>query len=159
FYGHRPGEPYANGPGNDRRLLVAASPSDAVADSHWLREDVDHHLARRAAAAGVALLEETEIHEVQREPNAWHLAGRQQGREIRLVAALLVDASGPGGFLARHLPIASALDTVGLRTSLVYGHFAAVPPFPEVATGADFPPGPYPDERAAVHHVLAEGWM
>jgi len=46
-----------------------------------------------------------------------------------------------------------------LQTSLVYGHFANVPPFPSVAPGADFPPGPYPDEQAAVHHILEEGWM
>src|SRR3954465_14721527 len=26
FYGHQPGRPYANGPANERRLLVAASP-------------------------------------------------------------------------------------------------------------------------------------
>jgi len=159
FYAHRPGGPYTNGPNNDHRLLVAASPSDAVADSHWLREDVDHHLARRAAVAGVDLVEGAEVLTVERHPNAWHLVGRQGEREVRLVADLLVDASGTGGFLARHLPIASALDRVQLRTSLVYGHFADVPSFPAVAKDASFPPGPYPDEQAAVHHVLEEGWM
>ena len=28
FYGHQPGRPYANGPANERRLLVAASPEE-----------------------------------------------------------------------------------------------------------------------------------
>src|SRR5262249_1965343 len=48
-----------------------------------------------------------------------------------------------------------------LRTALVYGHFENVPSFVERASeeGAELPAGPYPDERAAVHHVLAEGWM
>src|SRR6266496_2320511 len=44
FYGHRPDETWRNGDDNGRRLLVAASPADEVADSHWLRSDVDAHL-------------------------------------------------------------------------------------------------------------------
>jgi FADH2 O2-dependent halogenase len=159
FYSHQPGKPFSNGPSNEHRLLVAASPTEVVADAHWLREDVDHHLARQAEAAGVRLLEEAEVVEATRVPNGWLLAGRHQGRDFRLGADLLLDAAGAGGFLARHLGIPSALDRVELRTSLVYGHFADVPPFPEVAHGADFPPGPYPDEQAAIHHVLEEGWM
>jgi FADH2 O2-dependent halogenase len=31
--------------------------------------------------------------------------------------------------------------------------------FSEVAGGAALPEGPYPDEQAAVHHILEEGWM
>ena len=54
FYGHERGRPFANGPDNERRLLVAASPDDAVADTHWLRADVDAHLVQRAVAEGVA---------------------------------------------------------------------------------------------------------
>ena len=39
------------------------------------------------------------------------------------------------------------------RTSLVFGHFEGVAGFP------DLPAGPYPDQQAAVHHLLEEGWM
>src|SRR6185295_13128348 len=49
FYGHSPGRPFTN----ERRLLVAASPDDGVADTHWLRADVDEHLAKQAEAVGV----------------------------------------------------------------------------------------------------------
>lgn len=161
FYAHQPGEPFSNGPRNEHRLMVAASPRDAVADAHWLREDVDLHLARRAGAAGVEVREEAQVKEVERRADGWRLAGTHEGRPFETHADLLVDASGPGGFLARHLPIASALDRVGLRTSLVYGHFEGVPSFVDVAAagGADLPAGPYPEERAAIHHLLAEGWM
>lgn len=136
FYGHEKGH----------RLLVAASPDDAVADTHWFRADVDHHLAQRAAAAGVEVLEEVELTAVERD-SGWRLAGPSLHWDVDLV----VDASGPGGFLARHLPIPSA--TTALHTLLVYGHFDGVD-FPETAGDA-----PYPEERAAVHHLLEEGWM
>lgn len=150
FYGHEPGRPF-NG---ERRMLVAASPSDAIADTHWLREDVDHHLAREAAAAGAELLEEVDLDGLETLPGGgWRLQGTQHGRSLRFEADLLIDASGPGGFLARHLPIPS-VDVPAPRTSLVFGHFEGVSPFPET-----FPAGPYPDEQAAIHHLLEEGWM
>jgi FADH2 O2-dependent halogenase len=161
FYGHRPGEPFTNGPANEHRLMVAASPRDEVADTHWLRADVDYHLARRAAAEGVEVLEGAEVTEVERRTDGWRLEGRRLDSPLRVEADLVFDASGPGGFLARHLPIPSALGTVELRTALVYGHFAGVPAFADLAEagGAELPAGPYPEERAAIHHLLAEGWM
>lgn len=161
FYGHQAGRPYANGPANERRLLVAASPTDRIADTHWLREDVDHHLAREAAAAGVELLEEVDLDGLARAGSGWRLSGKHRGRSLRVEADLLLDASGPGGFLARHLPVAPAATGPRPDTLLVFGHFEGVASFPEIAAagGAVLPAGPYPDEQAAVHHLLEEGWM
>lgn len=149
FYGHEPGRPFDG----ERRMLVAASPSDAIADTHWLREDVDHHLAREAAAAGAELLEEVELDGLENLPGGWRLYGTQRGRSLRFEADLLIDASGPGGFLARHLPIPK-MEVEAPRTSLVFGHFEGMARFPET-----FPAGPYPDEQAAIHHLIEEGWM
>jgi FADH2 O2-dependent halogenase len=156
FYGHTPGRPYANSTANERRLLVAASPDDFIADTHWLRADVDHHLVLEAGQAGVEILEEVELVGAEQR-NGWHLAGTHQGRPVRFEADLLIDASGPGGFLARHLPIPRA--AAEPHTSLIFGHFDGMAGFAEVAGDAALPQGPYPDEQAAVHHILEEGWM
>ncbi len=160
FYAHRSGEPFANDEANTRRLLVAASPTDAVADTHWLREDVDWYLARQAAAAGVTCLEEAELTRVEQDDGGWRIGGSWRGKPLRLAADLLLDASGAGGFLARHLALAPAAGG-DLCTSLLFGHFTGALEFPAVAAaaGAELPAGPYPDERAAVHHLLQEGWM
>jgi FADH2 O2-dependent halogenase len=157
FYGHRSGRPYTNGVANPRRVLVAASPTDAIADTHWLREDVDHHLALQAAASGVEVVEEVELTGLEARPGGgWRLAGTHHDRAVRFEADLLIDASGPGGFLARQLSI-PRLETAP-NTSLVFGHFEGLADFSAV-TGAALPVGPYPDEQAAIHHVLEEGWM
>ncbi|MFQ5679713.1 MAG: NAD(P)/FAD-dependent oxidoreductase [Gemmatimonadota bacterium] len=160
FYLHRPGEPFSNGPSNEHRLLVAASRSDAVADSHWLREDVDAFLVERAVAEGVEYLDHLELDRCDRRTGGFCLRGRRLGRALRLEADFVVDGSGAGGFLASRLGIPSRNRTP-LRTDLLYGHFEAVESFPQVAAarGAEFPSGPYPDEQAAVHHLLEEGWM
>lgn len=161
FYSHQPGEPYANGPNNERRLLVAASPADAVADSHWMREDVDAFLVERACSEGVEYIDRLELTGVTCRGGGVRLSGTRMGRSMDLRADLLLDASGAGGFLARHLPIGQHEKGSALRTDLIFGHFSDVGSFPEraVLEGAAFPPGPYPDERAAVHHLLEEGWM
>jgi FADH2 O2-dependent halogenase len=158
FYGHTPGRAYANRASNERRLLVAASPDDYFADTHWLREDVDHHLILEAGRAGVEVLEEADLHGVERGMgNGWQLTGTHHGLPVRFEADLLIDASGPGGFLARHLPI-ERVETEP-HTTLVFGHFEGIADFAEVAGSAALPEGPYPDEQAAVHHILEEGWM
>src|SRR5438046_3349009 len=53
FYRHHPGATVDDNQLASERLLVAASPNEAVSDTHWLRADVDHHFVRQAVAAGV----------------------------------------------------------------------------------------------------------
>ena len=161
FYRHTPGESFRNGRNNHRRLLVAASPDDRVADSHWLREDVDAFLVDRAVEEGVDYRDLCSIEELLETPDGWRLVGRCRGEHFDLGTGFVVDGSGAGGFLARALPIDSALDDVALATQLVFGHFTGVDSFVETASagGASFEGAPYPEERAAIHHLLEEGWM
>ena len=160
FYRHRRGEPFRNGEANDNRLLVAASPDDAIADAHWLREDVDAFLFRQAAAEGVNCLDRTELDSLERGGGRWVMSGTRPAGPVRLAADLVVDASGPEGFLARRLGLDGALPAGALHTRLVYGHFRSVQPLRRTAGAtAVFADGPYPDEKAAVHHLLDDGWM
>lgn len=161
FFRHRAGERFENGPANEHRLLVAASPDDEVADSHWLREDVDRHLVEQAVAEGVDYRDHTEVEGLRRQADGWRLEARRRGRSLQVGATTVVDGSGAGGVLARAVPIESIVERVELDTALVFGHFADVGSFVAAAEagGARLDSGPYPDERAAVHHLLEEGWM
>jgi len=161
FYSHRPGRPYANEPNNDRRLLVAASPNDAIADAHWVRADVDHHFVQLAQHAGAEYHDRVELREVVSRNRAWRLAGQREGTPFDTSADFVIDATGPAGFVAKQLGISSAMSRINLRTRVVYGHFSAVGDFVALAqaSGAAIPVGPYPDQRAAVHHMIDEGWL
>ena len=160
FYRHRRGRPFRNGEANDNRLLVAASPDDAIADAHWLREDVDAFLFRQAAAEGVHCLDRTELDSLERRGGQFVLGGAGPRGSVRLAADLVVDASGSEGFLARRLGLDATLPAGALHTRLVYGHFRGVQPLRRAGAGtAVFAKGPYPDEKAAVHHLLDDGWM
>jgi FADH2 O2-dependent halogenase len=74
-----------------------------------------------------------------------------------LRANFLIDASGPGGFLARQLSITSGLERTETRSALVFSHFDGVKLINDVVPG--MPVGPYLDDWAAVHHLIDEGWM
>ncbi len=158
FLAHRPGRAFAGDREGRRRLLVAASPNDEVADSHWLRADVDAHLVARAAAEGVEVRERTELAVEELGTGGCRLRATPAGGEPYTVgASFLVDATGAGGFLAGVVPIAESEPR--LDSALLFTHFDEVPPLQSAAGGPLGPPGPYPDERAAVHHLLEEGWM
>ena len=144
FYRHHAGRPFhVDGTGTER-LLVAASPNDHVADNHWLRADVDHHFVRAAVTAGVEYRDRTAVTSTLLQ-------------ELRV--DFVVDASGPppGGFLARELGIPSALHRMHTNAGLLFSHFAGVHLLADIVPG--LPAGPYPDDWAAVHHIIDEGWM
>ena len=157
FYRHHPGEPFANRGLDSERLLVAASPDDALADTHWLRADADHHFVRQAVEAGVDYRDRVELATAIVAQDCVELDGTRDGAPFHLRAGFLIDASGPAGFLAQQLSIASGLAQTETRSALVASHFRGVQLMKDVVP--DMADGPYPDDWAAVHHVLDEGWM
>src|SRR5438876_5475474 len=52
FYHHVLGQPWEETTDRRHELLVAASPHDGVADTHWYRSDFDHFCVRAAQQAG-----------------------------------------------------------------------------------------------------------
>jgi FADH2 O2-dependent halogenase len=157
FYRHHPGSAFTDAGTDTERLLVAASPSDALSDSHWLRADVDHHFVREAVAAGVDYRDRVDLTSVELDANGVHLRGNREGVAFAVRAGFLIDASGPGGFLARQFAIPSAVGETRTRSSLLFAHFDGVRLMDEVAPA--LPRAPYPDDWAAVHHIIDEGWM
>ena len=158
FYQHQQSQPYAPRPGNTNRLLVAASPNDFVADTHWLRSDVDQFFFDRAREAGVTTLESTELDRVEVDGERVRLSGVQTGERLEIETSLVIDGSGEGGFLRRHLPIETG-PPLRTSSSLLFGHFRDVPLLEEVVVGEADWSAPYPEDWAAVHHLLDEGWI
>ena len=157
FYRHHPDQPFANRGFDSERLLVAASPNDSLSDTHWLRADVDHHFVRQAIATGVDYRDRVDLTSADISSDSVRVSGSRNGTPFELRANFLIDASGPGGFLARQLSIPSGLETTETRSSIVFSHFDGARLMKDVVPG--MPEGPYPDDWAAVHHLIDEGWM
>ena len=126
FLFHQPGQEFADTDEHQRQLLVAASPHDAIADTHWYRPQFDQALAGEAQRAGAEYLDMTRLECLSHHGDSSILDGEREGRPVRVSARFVIDASGPRGFLHRALH----LDETPLRwlppTQGLYTHFEGV---------------------------------
>ena len=161
YFRHERNQSYRVNVDRSTQLLVAASPSDELSDTHWLRADVDFFLVREAIASGVEYVEAVEIESFSRAAYACVLAGSRHGNPFVIRSALVVDASGPHGFLSRALNIRNTGFADYPQTQALFSHFTDVARCEDmtefVASDASGPP--YPMDAAALHHVFDGGWM
>ena len=159
FYHHQLHYPDAPDPLHLNQLLVAASPHDRIADTHWYRADFDELLVREAQAMDVEYVDEVKLDRFTDQGNAVLLEGKKNSCNIAFHARFVVDATGPRGFLhhALHLPEAALPNYPS--TQALYGHFSKVRRLDEAPgySGTETPP--YPIDDAAVHHIFDGGWI
>jgi FADH2 O2-dependent halogenase len=160
YFKHETGHRYETRADRSNQLLVAASPNDELSDTHWLRSDVDHFLVREATALGADYLDQVTLDAVE-----WHvdgtatLSGTRRGSPVRVRAGVVVDASGPRGFLSRALSIEERGFDGYPRTHALYSHFVDVARCDDMPDFAPKGIPPYPIDDAALHHVFDGGWM
>lgn len=159
YYHHQAGKPFCPAPERKNQLLVAASPSNAVADTHWLRSDVDYFLSREALALGVEYLDETRLCGVELTAGSTILTGERKGQAVHIRATFVVDAGGPNGFLARSLNLPGSNFPDYPPTQALYSHFTNVHRCDQMPALQTPETPPYAPDDAALHHVFAGGWM
>jgi FADH2 O2-dependent halogenase len=158
FYQHQEGRPYGPDPQRERQLMVAASPYDEVADTHWYRPDFDHFLVREAQELGVEYVDRVAISGVCRDGESTSLEGEREGRRLTYRARFVVDASGPRGALSRLFALPESSFAGFPRTQALFTHFRGVDLFAPLGVPRGETP-PYPPDDAALHHVFGGGWM
>jgi FADH2 O2-dependent halogenase len=160
FMQHRPGEVFRPTPDHANELLVAASSADEISDTHWFRAGFDHFLVQEVQAAGIPYFDRTDITGVDQD-RSWQLRGQRNGEPVEIDAEFVIDATGPTGLLARTLGIST--EPVGLHTHSwsVLSHFTGVALWEEMLSeaGARTADHPFHCDDAALHHVLADGWI
>jgi tetracycline 7-halogenase / FADH2 O2-dependent halogenase len=157
FFHHDAQREFRDDESHHRQLLVAASPNDRIADAHWYRPDFDAFLAAEAQQLGAVLLEEVELWGAEVDRKRPVIQGRHRGQPLEIHAELIVDASGPRGFLHRALSLPEVPFQHLPPTQALYSHFTDVRRWDELHTTAATPP--YPVDDAAVHHIFAGGWI
>ncbi len=155
FYHHRWNEPFSDDASRSRQLLVAASPNDRIADTHWWRADFDQFLVQTAQSLGVEYLDEVRLASAVCKPDGVMLSGTRDSSPVEFKASFVVDATGPRGFLHHALGLSEAGFDCLPKTQALYSHFTGVSRF-DVSPS---PPSPYPPDDAALHHVFPGGWM
>ena len=172
YFHQTAGEPYQVKPDRSNQLMVAASPNDTVADTHWLRADVDQFLMQEAVALGTDYMDETTLTAItfadgmaflegeRRDPSGQGSQREQKiEQKLRIRAKFVVDATGPHGFLSRALRLPTTSFPNYPPTQTLYSHFTGVlrcDTLPDYTTQHN---PPYPIDDAALHHVFDGGWM
>lgn len=161
YFHHVFGEPFAPQGDHANELLVAASARAEDADTHWLRADFDAFLVEEAQTAGVLYFDQTELTALAETPAGWQITGCRQEKPVRLQGRFLIDASGEGGFLAKHLGIPPHPDGLRTHSRGLFAHFQHVADWDSLYrdAGGLADEHPYPCDQAALHHVFDGGWM
>jgi FADH2 O2-dependent halogenase len=159
FFHHAEGRPFRNAADRSDQLLVAASPNDGVADTHWYREEFDFFLLKEARAANVQYFDRVALRSATHRAGSWEIFCERESRPLALRAAFLVDASGRDGALSAALDTGDSAPPGLPSTESLFTHFTRVrrlESLPEFA-GKETPP--YSVDDAAVHHVFPGGWI
>lgn len=162
YFYHEPQQPFGESRPGVQSLLVAASASDQVADTHWMRSDTDAFFVRQAAELGIPCFLQTQLTAMPgRRP--WRWRGRTPDEPLEVQAELVIDATGAAGAVPRALGL-HAVDESGFQTrsQATFGHFQNVQPWSaELARSSpdSLPAHPFDCDAAALHHFCVDGWM
>lgn len=168
FYHHSFSQPWKSRPERTNELLMAASPNDEVADTHWYRPDFDAFLVREATLLGVDYFDDTELDGFTELAEGVELTGSRHGEPVRFRARFLIDASGSRGFVWKTLQLEEGEFESFPDTEALFTHFTGVARWESIlaedapaqrAALANGTPIPFPPDDAALHHVFPGGWM
>jgi FADH2 O2-dependent halogenase len=159
FYHHILGTPGGRDPDHQRQLLVAASPHDRIADTHWYRAEVDHLFVKEAQQIGVQYLDEVKLSSISESDKEIRLQGRRNNEDYCVRAKFVVDATGPRGVLHRALALEESPLPGFPATQALFSHFTGVGRFAEQISDHASELPPYPIDDAAVHHIFDGGWI
>jgi tetracycline 7-halogenase / FADH2 O2-dependent halogenase len=167
YFQHAAGQLFNARADHSNELLAAASSSDEESDTQWLRSDVDAFFFEKVCESGVTPYQNSEITTLNRIQTGWVVevneTDRQQGaRPQRLSAGFLIDASGAGQVLAKHLGIKDESEKLATNSRAIFAHVNGLPEWKSVVeqtSPAATVDHPFHCDHAAQHHVLDEGWM
>ncbi|MGE3308545.1 MAG: NAD(P)/FAD-dependent oxidoreductase [Limisphaerales bacterium] len=159
FYHHRFGRAFEARSDRSDQLLVAASPRDEIADTHWYRPDFDHFLVREAVREGVEYVDDCEVTTVEIGAGNSRIVGRRRGADLMIPARFVVDAGNRGGPLVRSLGLVEEALPNQPRTEALYAHFRGVGRLDGLPLHEGLESAPFPVDDAAVHHVFEGGWI
>lgn len=156
FFHHPSGQAGIKRVERDDQLLVAASPHDTIADTHWYRADVDQFFVQQAQELGVEYLDQTHLTHFSDGAQVL-LRGTRCGDEVRITAKFVIDATGPRGFLHKALGLKEGSFPHFPPTQALYSHFQGAGRIDGSLVLDDEPI--YPVDAAAVHHIRDGGWV
>ena len=127
-------------------------------DVHMLRADVDAFLVSLFAKYGVDYVEHAEVSRFQADADGVTLDVRTGGKEARVNAQFVVDATGHGSALSKQLGLRDDEARLLTNTRSIFGHFRGVKDLDE-ALGERNPSMRFRRSAGTMHHCFPGGWF
>uniref|UniRef100_UPI0010416F74 NAD(P)/FAD-dependent oxidoreductase n=1 Tax=Actinomadura fibrosa TaxID=111802 RepID=UPI0010416F74 len=151
FLHHEPGRPHD--PARAHQFPISKI---AHTESHFLRADVDHWLARLAQRYGARLREDTRVADVRESDEAMTLV-LADGEEIE--GRFLIDASGFRSPLAQRFGLREEPTRLRTHSRSIFTHMTGVAPFESTLPSPRSHGNPSPWSEGTLHHLFPGGWM
>lgn len=160
FFKHYPGKEFTTDENHSNELLVAASSSDDLSDTNWLRSDIDSYLIDKVKQAGIDYFDLCEITELKRN-SEWEFSIKRSSEQDILYGDFFIDASGSGTLAYRLLGIESSSNDFLTDSFALFSHFNNLPHWSDVLKekGISMNDFPFDPDNSALHQMLDEGWM
>lgn len=161
YYKHYPGKEFSTDDNHINELLVAASVSDKLSDTNWLRSDIDAFLVSKVKEAGLDYFDGTEITLAIRKNNKWEIAANCNGNDQTIHASFFIDATGSGVLADKLFSVKSSAENFLTDSFAVFSHFDNLPRWTDILHQKNIATSDYPynADNSALHHVLDEGWI
>ena len=156
-----PARTFSTDENHGNELLVAASISDELSDTNWLREDFDAFLVTKVKEAGIDYLDETEIISAVRKNNQWEFNANHNSNAMVIHASFFIDATGNGILADKLFSVKSSAESFLTNSFAVFSHFDNLPRWMDILHKKNILTNDYPydADNSALHHVLDEGWI
>jgi len=166
YFFHSTGADFDPGHNHENELLVAASSSDSLGDTHWFREEVDFLFLKTAIGAGVTVHDGTTVDSMSHQGGHWQL---ELGSGVSVKAKWVIDASGRRQVTSKLLgqdsddPMSDSRATglLHTNTSAIYSHFEDVSSWQAWMAQSHDGSKEYPfnSDHSAQHHILDDRWL
>jgi FADH2 O2-dependent halogenase len=160
FFKHQPGKEFFTDDDHSNEFLVAASASDELSDTNWLRSDVDNFLVTKVKESGIDYFELTEIIEAKRNEE-WEFEILRSNEPNKIYCSFFIDATGSSDLSKKLVANDSSNDAFLTHSFALFSHFTNVPRWTKILEERKIPVAgfPFDPDWSALHHVLDEGWM
>lgn len=161
FFKHTPGKEFTTDDYHHNELFVAASDSDILSDTNWLRADFDSFLVNKVIEAGIDYFDLSEIVSGKRENSLWEFEIINSNQSFKIYSSFFIDATGSSTLLHNLLGIESSSQDFLTNSFTLFSHFQHIPYWTDMMKEAGFSNAdfPYNPDLSATHHIMDEGWL
>lgn len=161
YFKHQPGRAFSTTSDHNHELMVAASVSDTLSDTNWLRSDFDAFLVNKVREYGIDYFDCAEITGADRKNKTWRFDIQGERHKMVISGTFFIDATGSGRLADKLFAVQSVTEDFHTNSFAVFSHVEDLPRWMDILHQKNISTEDYPydPDNSALHHVLDEGWI